>query len=171
MVKRSYCRSEEHTSELQSQSNLVCRLLLEKKKHRCPLTAHHRWPCAGAYRSRGPPQSPQRAGVHQPARCGIRRAVASLPTSRSSLRIQPQRTALTLGGRSCEAQCSTWSLAADYDVKGKVSAPEEGRRYIFRFFLSVLFSNSLLPTSLFFFLNNPAPPEISPLPPPGALPI
>src|SRR2546430_12673125 len=28
----SRCRSEEHTSELQSQSNLVCRLLLEKKK-------------------------------------------------------------------------------------------------------------------------------------------
>src|SRR2546430_4241716 len=27
-------RSEEHTSELQSQSNLVCRLLLEKKKTR-----------------------------------------------------------------------------------------------------------------------------------------
>src|SRR2546427_3796255 len=27
-----YYRSEEHTSELQSQSNLVCRLLLEKKK-------------------------------------------------------------------------------------------------------------------------------------------
>src|SRR5688572_33102602 len=30
-------RSEEHTSELQSQSNLVCRLLLEKKKK----TIHH----------------------------------------------------------------------------------------------------------------------------------
>src|SRR2546427_200725 len=28
----AYRRSEEHTSELQSQSNLVCRLLLEKKK-------------------------------------------------------------------------------------------------------------------------------------------
>src|SRR2546430_7001783 len=28
-------RSEEHTSELQSQSNLVCRLLLEKKKPCC----------------------------------------------------------------------------------------------------------------------------------------
>src|SRR2546430_6352313 len=28
----SEARSEEHTSELQSQSNLVCRLLLEKKK-------------------------------------------------------------------------------------------------------------------------------------------
>src|SRR2546430_11831831 len=31
-------RSEEHTSELQSQSNLVCRLLLEKKKK--PHTPH-----------------------------------------------------------------------------------------------------------------------------------
>src|SRR2546427_6395190 len=30
--ERIYVRSEEHTSELQSQSNLVCRLLLEKKK-------------------------------------------------------------------------------------------------------------------------------------------
>src|SRR5688572_32273707 len=29
---KSDSRSEEHTSELQSQSNLVCRLLLEKKK-------------------------------------------------------------------------------------------------------------------------------------------
>src|SRR2546430_5914075 len=29
---RGQGRSEEHTSELQSQSNLVCRLLLEKKK-------------------------------------------------------------------------------------------------------------------------------------------
>src|SRR2546430_12090102 len=34
-------RSEEHTSELQSQSNLVCRLLLEKKKkHKDHKTAH-----------------------------------------------------------------------------------------------------------------------------------
>src|SRR2546430_9918716 len=32
-------RSEEHTSELQSQSNLVCRLLLEKKK-KTPLYLH-----------------------------------------------------------------------------------------------------------------------------------
>src|SRR2546430_6315297 len=39
-------RSEEHTSELQSQSNLVCRLLLEKKKRnanpRSPLSSLHR---------------------------------------------------------------------------------------------------------------------------------
>src|SRR2546427_9134560 len=30
----TFHRSEEHTSELQSQSNLVCRLLLEKKKNK-----------------------------------------------------------------------------------------------------------------------------------------
>src|SRR2546430_5313519 len=37
-------RSEEHTSELQSQSNLVCRLLLEKKKkkHTTAILQDHR---------------------------------------------------------------------------------------------------------------------------------
>src|SRR5688572_31584719 len=51
LIEQSARRSEEHTSELQSQSNLVCRLLLEKKKttkthtphqhhHREPQTAH-----------------------------------------------------------------------------------------------------------------------------------
>src|SRR2546430_13045811 len=47
----SCSRSEEHTSELQSQSNLVCRLLLEKKKKKplcnthvstIPTRIHHR---------------------------------------------------------------------------------------------------------------------------------
>src|SRR5688572_31168013 len=33
-------RSEEHTSELQSQSNLVCRLLLEKKKNDHSVLVH-----------------------------------------------------------------------------------------------------------------------------------
>src|SRR2546430_10116886 len=49
-------RSEEHTSELQSQSNLVCRLLLEKKKKlrrlfRLVLAA--RWSFCAAARSYG----------------------------------------------------------------------------------------------------------------------
>src|SRR2546430_12099027 len=34
-------RSEEHTSELQSQSNLVCRLLLEKKKHKSQTSCNY----------------------------------------------------------------------------------------------------------------------------------
>src|SRR2546430_13743701 len=35
------CRSEEHTSELQSQSNLVCRRLLEQKKSRTETLDRH----------------------------------------------------------------------------------------------------------------------------------
>src|SRR2546427_7367615 len=56
-------RSEEHTSELQSQSNLVCRLLLEKKKkiernrgvarefERRWLHGHNRHRMSGAHRN------------------------------------------------------------------------------------------------------------------------
>src|SRR2546430_4463260 len=33
LTRQTAARSEEHTSELQSQSNLVCRLLLEKKNN------------------------------------------------------------------------------------------------------------------------------------------
>src|SRR2546430_10123507 len=45
MLVRMFLRSEEHTSELQSQSNLVCRLLLEKTKndghgHRVSTASH-----------------------------------------------------------------------------------------------------------------------------------
>src|SRR2546430_5971766 len=48
-VYSSLRRSEEHTSELQSQSNLVCRLLLEKKK-----TFSHRLTCSRSTCSRKP---------------------------------------------------------------------------------------------------------------------
>src|SRR3989454_2709531 len=40
-VNRFNYRSEEHTSELQSPCNLVCRLLLEKKKSRGADTSQH----------------------------------------------------------------------------------------------------------------------------------
>src|SRR2546429_3521529 len=46
-------RSEEHTSELQSRLHLVCRLLLEKKKH---TTCHPLF--AGPYPTCAPPLSP-----------------------------------------------------------------------------------------------------------------
>src|SRR5258706_9909171 len=38
----SFVRSEEHTSELQSLTNLVCRLLLEKKKYTHPYSKNTR---------------------------------------------------------------------------------------------------------------------------------
>src|SRR2546430_12749746 len=40
LKENTVLRSEEHTSELQSQSNLVCRLLLEKKKKSKHESAH-----------------------------------------------------------------------------------------------------------------------------------
>src|SRR5256886_11221018 len=43
-------RSEEHTSELQSQSNLVCRLLLEKKKNEIGHRQSRSIPCRTARR-------------------------------------------------------------------------------------------------------------------------
>src|SRR5690606_40445782 len=46
---RAPCRSEEHTSELQSRENLVCRLLLEKKKTQ--------------QRSNNPATPPKKAGI------------------------------------------------------------------------------------------------------------
>src|SRR2546430_11783588 len=42
-------RSEEHTSELQSQSNLVCRLLLEKKKTSHDASTYTRLPWNSPY--------------------------------------------------------------------------------------------------------------------------
>src|SRR2546422_3005149 len=39
--RREPLRSEEHTSELQSRLHLVCRLLLEKKKHRADTSPSH----------------------------------------------------------------------------------------------------------------------------------
>src|SRR2546430_3019600 len=63
-------RSEEHTSELQSQSNLVCRLLLEKKKNTKP-------------RSRA------RCAAVQPALSRSAEVTADRPTSRRSSAISP----------------------------------------------------------------------------------
>src|SRR5438270_9144579 len=54
-------RSEEHTSELQSQSNLVCRLLLEKKNTPpAPVPSACRT-AAGCSPPRGPPWPPRRS--------------------------------------------------------------------------------------------------------------
>src|SRR6202041_3905920 len=53
---RMLLRSEEHTSELQSHVNLVCRLLLEKKKKRKIL--RHEYRPSGAFRLQRHQQTP-----------------------------------------------------------------------------------------------------------------
>src|SRR2546430_4722522 len=63
-------RSEEHTSELQSQSNLVCRLLLEKKNKQC------RYPVLPLFR---PPRVRTRTMRRtRPARCRVAPAAPRL---------------------------------------------------------------------------------------------
>src|SRR5256886_7295338 len=52
-MRGDFKRSEEHTSELQSQSNLVCRLLLEKKKLHPGLIAPKRLVALTALHSTG----------------------------------------------------------------------------------------------------------------------
>src|SRR5260370_5658308 len=65
---RAAVRSEEHTSELQSHLNLVCRLLLEKKKNNCEvctyfkLNAHMEAP----HEALAPPGSPSRTDLAHP---------------------------------------------------------------------------------------------------------
>src|SRR2546430_7728934 len=51
-------RSEEHTSELQSQSNLVCRLLLEKKKTKSQHLSRHPTALLTSLRLSGWPPQP-----------------------------------------------------------------------------------------------------------------
>src|SRR2546427_2794566 len=58
-------RSEEHTSELQSQSNLVCRLLLEKKKKK-------------THRASQPDHTMQ-TFVHKPSHASTRRSPTNRP--------------------------------------------------------------------------------------------
>src|ERR1019366_1323460 len=67
--KKNVCRSEEHTSELQSLTNLVCRLLLEKKRCRKAgnCTRCRRVPRGGLP---PPPDAPQAWSSHDhPPRC------------------------------------------------------------------------------------------------------
>src|SRR2546427_1803221 len=79
MLKAS--RSEEHTSELQSQSNLVCRLLLEKKKN--SLTHRH------------PPHTPQRQAPTARRSPPLRRHTRH--SARSSRPLAPCRPSLQSG--------------------------------------------------------------------------
>src|ERR1019366_7504150 len=66
--KKDVCRSEEHTSELQSLTNLVCRLLLEKNKH--ARRGPGRGARAGRSRSRLSRVMSLRCGLRVCGRCG-----------------------------------------------------------------------------------------------------
>src|SRR5256886_3964464 len=89
-ISRIRRRSEEHTSELQSQSNLVCRLLLEKKKCRRP--------CLG--------RSPRRRLARRPRSCVHASRESRLLVSRhlppTRIRIPTPPSPLSAVGGRCE---------------------------------------------------------------------
>src|SRR5256885_7353050 len=65
----SSLRSEEHTSELQSPCNLVCRLLLEKKK----TDIHSGFPVPHTYHRPVPQLAPPHPRCHNPVHCAYTR--------------------------------------------------------------------------------------------------
>src|SRR6266446_4886162 len=65
-ARRASARSEEHTSELQSPCNLVCRLLLEKKNNPSPPVSYQTEPSHG--------QASTRSGVRRRSPPPIRRS-------------------------------------------------------------------------------------------------
>src|SRR5256885_2506698 len=77
-LARERVRSEEHTSELQSPCNLVCRLLLEKKKNRT--FRSHPW-CPPPRRHKRRPRLPEGRGFRRANRPSGRRQVP-LPADR-----------------------------------------------------------------------------------------
>src|SRR2546426_112532 len=164
-------RSEEHTSELQSPCNLVCRLLLEKKKKNARKTAHSNRTRQKYHRKRTPERDPiqtsaatsqaHRTSTLPPARwlsmtstssrppCATRRVCATSPLSR--------RPCLSKHACLSSIICCVSERCAPTPL-----APAS-------FFLSL--TSLPPPLAFFFFFNDPAPPEISPFPLPAALPI
>src|SRR5438093_1730038 len=76
---RATSRSEEHTSELQSLTNLVCRLLLEKKKDTQLQRRRRQFPSTTAYRTRNFLTSAEQVKEVVVREAVYRRATAGLP--------------------------------------------------------------------------------------------
>src|SRR2546427_5320795 len=82
---RGISRSEEHTSELQSQSNLVCRLLLEKKKN-----PHNGLSADTPHPKNKPPECPRTPSVYSRARVALNGCTPLLPHGWQQPRLNPQ---------------------------------------------------------------------------------
>src|SRR2546429_2073 len=164
-------RSEEHTSELQSRLHLVCRLLLEKKKTTSMVSSRSatgcRQPASAVYRS-----------LSRSVRC-VKTCTSTSACNRSG----PASPKMIIPGRAYSRQRVRYCTLSD-PASPTCPHPHIGDTHpyglpaclnamLHHFVLCRSFYNTTRsPLSFFFFfLNNPAPPEISPLPPHAALPI
>src|SRR2546430_1852964 len=96
-------RSEEHTSELQSQSNLVCRLLLEKKTHSGSSPSTARTHLASTSLRRAPAPSPDPLHRRATLRASVGRSLASV---RRAMRLN--HSALRRWCHLVHASCEGW---------------------------------------------------------------
>src|SRR5256885_1767790 len=162
-------RSEEHTSELQSPWNLVCRLLLEKKKISwvIPLTPVSRMiatSVASAVRTRT-------------ARSEEATVTGGDHLERAAPRAVPRAT-LARSDHSCDRHTASLrqprvlgrELAAIADPSTDTMIHASGRKGPHQAQPLELNPPPTFPSRCFFFLKKPAPTEISPLPPPAPLP-
>src|SRR5260370_28260 len=162
-------RSEEHTSELQSHLNLVCRLLLEKKKKEAAIHLHQR--TGGDRAPTG--AAPQRAAQDRPGSHGL--------TSVHRGHTNPEQSPLaTTAARGVPVGLIVLLWCRD-DIQGLVAVSDarlrreqhalltEEKELTERFAECESIGHEK--SSLLFFFKDPAPPEISPLPLHAALPI
>src|SRR5579875_972652 len=181
-------RSEEHTSELQSHSDLVCRLLLEKKKVASPINDISRGLCSLSFRTSSSlipaassffffndpatteiytlslhdalPISAGRRGAW-PDRHAIRSVLASPPRDRKSTRLNSSHTVI-----SYAVLCLKKKTIIESAVQ-KIGEQVGNGRAICAFYGGV---DSLVAASFFFF-NDTATTEIYTLSLHDALPI
>src|SRR2546421_155819 len=164
-------RSEEHTSELQSRSDLVCRLLLEKKKNEqgeafwvltsgqllrlklAGTAGHGLSPLSGL--PVGPAQTPSQPLSRRPGRVD------------APLRRHPPLRQHKMPVRSAFRPRFAVSLSARHS-RTRQTCARPPRLLRGRVPFTVI---RALRAVFFFFFNDPAPPEISPLPLPDPLPI
>src|SRR5262249_52510929 len=164
-------RSEEHTSELQSLTNLVCRLLLEKKKKQhteviydadpWPTTevkANQRDATSWADRETDSEQREAHASGNTQTWCSGLERHTSLHDLHSANRTCAEDR---LCRRRLYTHCITpaQTLSGNYHLLSIPSVPP------------IILLLPPLPHSLFFFLIEPPPPEFSPFPLPAPLPI
>src|SRR5256885_807582 len=168
---RSTRRSEEHTSELQSPCNLVCRLLLEKKNR--PIVFRYTRASLAPRRSAielDRASSPVAGNFVDLPRAPHPNAVAVAPVLRA-LRV--------IAWREINHQvCNQYHIVSS----GLLHMHSSSVGFVINVAPLILYAVLSVHTCLvamartihsyvFFFLNDPAPPEIYPLPLPAPLPI
>src|SRR5262249_1115028 len=163
---RPPCRSEEHTSELQSLTNLVCRLLLEKKKQRsandtAPTGPRHarkensaQHPADARAKSGAPPSTP-----------APERRTSRPPDD--TTRSHPSPLCLTASGHATASPRRRHRLAPPPHSTPLVHAwPLRRSRWRVPCIHRSPLELPALPFGCFFFFKHPPPPQIPPSSPP-----